>query len=122
VFFNRTGVAPNRRFVATWLNLAVFGEGCAPQGTFQIQLLERLNVILISYNGVNRPNGMGHWGLPIISGIASGGFTGFGGFPGQLIVATGTSLPPLNGKTVCLINLGGAYRMYQDLICSLFVF
>lgn len=120
VFFQRLGVAPNRKFVATWLNLPVFGEGNTPQGTFQIQLLERLNVILMSYNGLTRS--IGHWGLPIIAGISSGGFTGFGGFPGQLIVASGNTIPALNGKTVCLINLGGAYRVYQDLICSLFVF
>jgi hypothetical protein len=120
VFFNVIGQAPNRRFVATWSGLAVFGEGTTPQGTFQIQLLERLNVILLLYNGVNRT--IGHWGSPVLAGIASGGFAGFGGFPGQVTVASGAGIPPLNGHTVCLINLGGAYRVYQDLICSLFVF
>jgi len=120
VFFNVVGTAPRRRFVATWAGLPIFAEGATPQGTFQIQLLEQLNVILLSYNGLQRT--IGHWGTPIVSGIASGGFTGFGGFPGQITVATGTGIPALDGHTVCLINLGGAYRQYQDLICSLFVF
>lgn len=120
VFFNVVGQAPNRRFVATWSNLAVFGEGPTPQGTFQIQLLERLNVILLLHNGVNRT--IGHWGSPVLVGIGSGGFAGFGGFPGQVTVASGDGVPALNGRATCLINLGGAYRQYQDLICSLFVF
>jgi hypothetical protein len=120
VFFAVVGQAPNRRLVVTWNNVAIFGEGAVPQGNFQIQLLERLNVILLSYNGLTRTTG--HWGTPVLAGIASGGFSGFGGFPGQITVASGAQIPALNGRTVCLINLGGAYRVYQDLICSLFVF
>ena len=119
VFFNVVGQAPNRRFVATWSGMSVFGEGAAPQGTFQVQLLERLNVVLLLHNGVNRT--IGHWGSPVLVGIASGGFAGFGGFPGQVTVASGAGVPALNGHATCLINLGGTYRMWQDLICSLFV-
>jgi hypothetical protein len=120
VLFNTVGQAPRRRFLATWLGVAVFGEGATPQGTFQIQLLEQLGVILLNYNGLQRT--ISHWGSPITAGISSGSFSAFGGFPGMTIVATGAGIPALDGHTICLINLGGAYRQYQDLICSLFVF
>jgi hypothetical protein len=121
VLFNTVGQAPRRRFIATWLGVAVYGEGSTPQGTFQIQLLEGpLGVILINYNGLQRTTS--HWGSPVTAGISSGSFGAFGGFTGMTILASGAGIPALDGHSFCLVPLGGAYRVWSDLICSLFVF
>lgn len=120
VYFRVVGQAPNRRFVVTWLNMPAFSFGGSY--TYQLQLLERLNVILFLYNGLNPPRAFNWTGTPLTAGIASGQGAGFGGFPGFLITATGTQALTLDGQSFCLINLGGAYRVYQNLICSLFVF
>ena len=120
VYFRVVGSPPNRRFVVTWLNMAAFSFG--GNNTYQLQLLERLNVILFLYNGLNPPRAVNWTGTPLTAGVASGIAGGFGGFPGFLITATGNGVLTLDGHSFCLLNLGGSYRQYSDLICSLFVF
>lgn len=121
VQFKLAGLPPLRRLVVTWVGVAEYPSS-SPRSTFQIQLLEFLNTIVLSYNGLS-VSGF-HGGTPMAAGIASGGFTGYGsgygGLPSVKVVAAGAQIPALDGKTVCLVNLGSGYVQY-DTICSIFV-
>ncbi len=118
VFFNVVGTPGNRKFIVTWAGVPAFALGGS--NTYQLQLLERLNVILFMYNRI-QTNGFNWTGTPLTAGIASGVAGGFGGFPGLFVIATGAQVPALDGNTFCLINLGGQYRVFNNLVCSLFV-
>ena len=121
VNFQITGYPPLRRLVATWVGVPEYSSS-SPVSTFQVQILEFLSTIVLSYNGLS-VNGF-HDGDAMSAGIASGGFTGYGagygGLPSVKVVATGAQVPALNGHTVCLVNLGSGYQQY-DTICSIFV-
>ena len=121
VNFQITGYPPLRRLVATWVGVPEYSSS-SPVSTFQIQILEFLSTIVLSYNGLS-VNGF-HDGDAMTAGISSGGFTGYGagygGLPNTKIVATGGQVPALNGRTVCLVNLGSGYQQYDN-ICSIFV-
>jgi hypothetical protein len=120
VNFKIVGLPPLRRLVVTWAGVPEYpGFG---SNTFQVQLLEFLSTIVMSYNGLSA-NGI-HGSDAMSAGIASGVFTGYGagygGLPSARVVATGTQVPALDGHTVCLVNLGSGYQQYDN-ICSLFV-
>jgi hypothetical protein len=121
VDFKLVGLPPLRRLVATWVGVPEYFSS-SPNSTFQIQLLEFLNTIVLSYNGLS-VNGF-HDGTPMAAGIASGSFTGYGagygGLPSVKVVAAGAQIPALDGHTTCLVNLGTGYIRY-DTICSIFV-
>src|ERR1043166_2138852 len=121
VNFKIEGLPPLRRLVVTWVGVPEFPFS-GPPNTFQVQLLEFLSTIVMSYNGLST-NGF-HGSTPMTAGISSGTFTGYGagygGLPNTLNVAVGGQVPALNGHTVCLVNLGQGYQNYSD-FCSLFV-
>ena len=121
VKFKLIGLPPLRRLVVTWVGVPEYSAS-SPNSTFQIQLLEFLNTIVLSYNGL-AVNGF-HDGDAMSAGIASGGSTGYGagygGLPSVKVVATGAQIPALDGRTTCLVNLGTGYIQY-DQICSIFV-
>ena len=121
VLFYVTGQAPKRRLVVSWVGMAVFGEGDTPRGTFQIQLMENrgLNMIVLSYQTMSRTQS--HWGTPVTAGVSSGPFTAPGNPPGTMIIGQGLTMPALQGHSICLINLGGTYRRFDDTICSIFM-
>ncbi len=119
VLFNVIGQAPRRRLVVTWAGVPEYAAH-AGYNTFQLQILESLNVILLSYNGLSTP-GFNWTGNPMRVGISNGQFFQFGGYPPLVQLAVGSQIPALNGHTLCLINLGGTYRSWSDLVCSIFV-
>ncbi len=115
VFFRVTGNAPSRRLIVTWAGVPEYGVGGS--NTFQLQLLERLSVIVVSYNG-GTFNGV-HGGNASVVGF-SNGIVGFGGFPGVYTFASGAQVPTFQGTTQCFIFLNGAYRNFSDFVCSIF--
>jgi hypothetical protein len=122
VFVRTMGDPPLRRLVVTWAGVQMFARP-GSRTTHQVQLLEFLNTIIMSYNGINTLTAGGtNWtGTPLTAGIASGVFTGFGGFAPKTIVGVGSQIPALDGQTFCLINLGSDYRVFSGTFCTLFV-
>jgi len=68
VRYSVAGIAPNRRFVISWVSVPFFGS-CVGTATFQIQLCETTNIIQIQL--INKPACTEMWAGDSRSGIQS---------------------------------------------------
>jgi hypothetical protein len=111
-----------RKVVVTWAGVPEYAGTPGPN-TFQIQLYERTNYIVVGYNGL-ATDGI-NWSYyapstdPLMAvGISPGPFpTPFGSFVRS---AEGTAIPALDGHNICYIPVAQRYMEFRDQICALF--
>jgi hypothetical protein len=104
VYVNTIGTEPNRRFVVTWVDVPEFGAPSSEGNTFQVQLIERRNIIVFGYKGLSTDGINWAYGSPSTDanmdvGISSG--TGY-----YINSASGSEIPALDMNNIAYVPRG----------------
>jgi hypothetical protein len=105
-------VGTRRVFVATWNGVPEYASSTT-HSTFQLQLHEAGNILVMSYWTL-RTDGIDWLGGPMTAGLSAGS-----GLP--TILATGTQVPSLAGRSFCFMTKDWDIRTLHESVCALFI-
>lgn len=103
VYTNIVGTEPNRTFVVTWLEVPGFEDDDSEVNTFQLQLAEGTNSILLGYNGLATDGINSNNNKPMNVGISADSER-------YINSASGEEIPALDGTNICYKLEDGEYE------------